>query len=308
MSVPDTQATVTEVEQLETENRRPTSDAWRYLRTSPMFWISAFVILVFVTMAAFPGLFTSVDPRYCPLQDARQAPGGAHLFGTDLQGCDVFARTVHGARSSILVGIIATLGTATLGTIIGTLSAYYGRWVDAVFSRLGEVFASIPLLLGSIIVLYSFPSNHGTPYLVVVGKVVLALIILGWPNLARLVRASALQVRNREYVVAAKGFGRSSLAIMGRHILPNAIAPTIAVATINLGAFIAAEATLSFLGIGLQPPAISWGIAISEASAIGYVRSAPHMLLFPAVFLSLTVLAFIALGNVLRDAFDPRLR
>ncbi len=225
-----------------------------------------------------------------------------------MQGCDVYTRTIHGARASILVGVLTTLGTTALGGLIGVISGYVGGWVDTLLSRVGEVFFAIPLLLGGIIILYSFPSSTDTPYLVVVAKVVAALVILGWPSLARLMRSSVLQVKPNEYVQAARALGASPWRIITQHILPNSLAAVLSVATINLGTYIAIEATLSFLGIGLQPPTISWGISISEASGLGYVQTAPWMLAFPSLFLSLTVLAFIMMGEVIRDALDPKLR
>ncbi len=290
------------------EARSLWSDAWIELRHNPLFWISSALILVFVLMAIVPSLFTRADPYYCVLTIARQIPSAAHIFGTDIQGCDVYARTVFGARSSILVGLFTTVATLLLGSLIGIFSGYLGGWVDAVLSRVGDVFFAIPLLLGGIIILYTFPSGLDAPYLLVVGKVVLALAVLGWPSIARLMRSSVMQVKPNDYVVAARALGAKPSRIVFSHILPNAIAPVVAVATINLGVYIAVEATLSFLGIGLQPPAISWGVAISEASGIGYVRSTPHMLLFPSMFLSMTVLAFIMLGESVRDALDPKLR
>lgn len=285
------------------------SDAWRELRRKPFFWVSLALILLFVVMATFPQLFTSIDPLHADLSRAREKPSfGGSLFGRDGQGHDVYARTIYGARSSILVGIFATLATTILGSIIGIMAGFFGGWADALLSRLGDVFFAIPLLLGGILILYTFPSDLQTPYLVVVGKVVMALAILGWPNIARLMRSSVLQVLPNDYVQAARALGASSPRIIISHILPNALAPVIVVATINLGAFIAAEATLSFLGIGLQAPVISWGLAISEASGIGLIRAVPHMLIFPSLFLSLTVLAFIMLGDSVRDALDPKLR
>jgi len=284
------------------------SDAWAELRRNPLFWVSLVLIAFFVVMAIAPGLFTRTDPTLCELSNARKAPSAEHWFGTDVQGCDVYARTIHGARSSILVGVLASLATALLGGLIGVVSGFFGGWVDGLASRIGDVFFAIPLLLGGIIILFTFPNPVGTPYLVVVLKVVAAIAILGWPSLARIMRSSVLQVKPNDYVQAARALGAGPWRIIVSHILPNAIAPVIVVATINLGAYIALEATLSFLGIGLQAPAISWGVAISEASGLGYVRSAPHMLLFPSIFLSLTVLAFILLGEAVRDALDPKLR
>lgn len=285
------------------------SDAWWEMRRRPMFWVSSALIVLMLLMAAFPGLFTSLDPKWNNLSIARQPPSAAHWFGTDVQGYDIYTRTIYGARSSILVGVLCTLGTTLLGSFVGLVSGFFGGWLDAVLSRVGEIFLAIPLLLGGIVILYTFPSVPGqTPYLVVVGKVVLAIVILGWPSIARLMRGSVLQVKPNEYVLAAKALGASNTRVIMSHVLPNATASVIAVSTINLGSYIAVEATLSFLGIGLQPPAISWGIAISDASSMGYLTSAPHMLFFPALFLSLTVLSFMMLGEVVRDALDPKLR
>lgn len=286
-------------------------DAWQTIRSRPMFWLSAVFIVFFIALAIAPQLFTNQDPfapGFCKLELARESPNPSALFGRDLIGCDVYTLTVYGARSSILVGTLATLATLLLGVPLGIVAGYLGGWVDTVLSRLADMFFAIPLLLGGIIIMYSFKLEPGTPYLFVVAKVVLAIGVLGWPNLFRLMRSSVLQVKPNEYVQAARALGASPLRIIVQHVLPNAIAPVIVVATIDLGAYIAVEATLSFLGIGLQPPAISWGLAISSASGLGYIAAAPHMLLFPSLFLSLTVLAFIMLGGVVRDALDPKLR
>ena len=239
---------------------------------------------------------------------ARQPPSSEAIFGYDTQGYDVYARTIYGARSSILVGVLTTLFTLVFGSAMGIIAGFFGGGIDAVLSRIGDIFFAIPLLLGGILVLYTFPSDLETPYLVVVLKVVIAMAIVGWPNLARLMRSSVLQVKPNDYVQAARALGASPSRIILSHILPNSLAPVIVVSTINLGAFIAVEATLSFLGIGLQPPAISWGLSISQASGIGLIRIAPHMLLFPSLFLVLTVLAFIMLGDAIRDALDPKMR
>lgn len=285
-------------------------DAWEDMSSRPAFWISSVLILIFIMMAIFPQLFTffspNPDPNLADLSKARQGPSGAAWFGYDSQGYDIYSRTIYGARASILVGTMTTIGVTILGGIIGLISGFFGGWIDNVLSRLGEIFWVIPLLLGGVLFLYTFPSNLETPYLVVVGKVVFVLSILGWPNIARIMRSAVLQVRNLDYVQAARALGATSPQIILKHVLPNSFTPVVVVATINLGVYIAVEATLSFLGIGLQPPTISWGIAISEASGLGLIRSAPHMLLFPSAFLSITVLAFIMLGDTVRDAFDPK--
>ena len=294
---------------VETRGTSQWASAWGELRRNPLFWIAAVLILLFVTMAAFPQLFTSTDPASADLARAREKPSlSGGIFGYDSQGYDVYARTIYGARASILVGILSTLATSLLGGVLGLVAGYRGGWLDAVLARIGEIFFALPLLLGGILFLFTFPNELNTPLIVQVLKIVAFIALLGWPQIARLMRSSVLQIKPNDYVQAARALGAGNTRILLGHILPNALAPVIVVATINLGAYIAAEATLSFLGIGLQPPAISWGIAISDGSAIGLIRVAPHMLLFPSIFLSLTVLAFIMLGDAVRDALDPKLR
>jgi oligopeptide transport system permease protein len=288
------------------EERSLASDAWRAMRRNPLFWVSAGLITIFVLMAVWPSLFTSTDPTNAILAKSRERPGADAWFGRDIQGYDIYARCVYGARASILVGVLCTLGTVLIGGIVGVMSGYQGGWLDSLMSRIGDVFFAIPLLLGAIIFLVSLPDFFNDNYFLIVLKVVLALVILGWPSLARLTRSSVIQVKPNDYVQAARALGASPNRIVRSHVLPNSLAPVIVVATINLGAYIAAEATLSFLGIGLQPPAISWGIDIS-AALVG-LRTTPHMLFFPSVFLSLAVLAFIMLGDVVRDALDPKNR
>jgi oligopeptide transport system permease protein len=289
-------------------SRSLAADAWRELRNRPMFWISSALILLFVTMAVFPQLFTNTDPTYADLNNARLLPSAEAWFGYDAQGYDVYARTVYGARASISVGILATAFTLVFGSFVGIIAGYRGGWLDSLIGRVAEIFLAIPILLGGILFLYTFPNDLDTPFAIAVSKVAFVIALLAWPTVTRLMRSSVLQVKPNDYVQAARALGASPMRIIGSHILPNATASVIVVSTINLGVFIALEATLSFLGIGLQPPIISWGSQISDASGIGLIQTAPHMLIFPSIFLSLTVLAFIMLGDCVRDAFDPRSR
>ncbi|MBM6400705.1 ABC transporter permease [Phycicoccus sonneratiae] len=280
------------------------SDAWRTMRRSPFFWISSALIAVFLLMAIWPSLFTSTDPTQAVLSDARVRPNSEAWFGRDIQGYDIYSRCIYGARASILVGLLSTVLTTLVGGTVGVFAGYAGGWTDTLLSRLGDIFFAIPLLLGAVIVLVTLPATDN--YFLIVLKVVLALVVLGWPSMARLMRSSVIQVKPNDYVQAARALGASPWRVIRSHIVPNALAPMIVVATINLGAYISAEATLSYLGIGLQPPTVSWGVDIS-AAVVG-MRTTPHMLFFPSLFLSLAVLAFIMLGDVVRDALDPKNR
>ena len=288
------------------EERSLASDAWRALRRNPVFWVAAVLIAVFLLMTIWPSLFTNTDPREAILAKSRERPNADAWFGRDIQGYDIYARCIYGARASILVGLFTTILTVLIGGTIGTMSGYLGGAWDATMSRIGDIFFALPLLLGAIIFLVSLPKFFNDNYFLVIMKVVLALAVLGWPSLARLMRSSVIQVKPSDYVQAARALGASPSRIVRSHVLPNAVAPLNVVATISLGGYIAAEATLSFLGIGLQPPAISWGIDIS--AAIVGLRTTPHMLFFPSLFLSLAVLGFILLGDAVRDALDPKNR
>ncbi|WP_042372767.1 ABC transporter permease [Streptacidiphilus neutrinimicus] len=274
-------------------------DAWRELRRNPIFIISGILIIFLVIVAIFPGLFDSTSPLQCDLSKSQQGPTSGHPFGFDTQGCDVYARTIYGARASITVGVFATLGTALLGTLLGGLAGFFGGWLDAVVSRIADIFFGIPILLGGLVFLSVIPSRS-------IWIVVAFIVVLGWPQLARIARGAVITARQQDYVTAARALGAGNSRLMLRHILPNSLAPIIVVATIALGTYISLEATLSYLGVGLKPPTVSWGIDISAAADT--FRNAPHMLLFPAGALCITILAFIMLGDAVRDALDPKLR
>jgi ABC-type dipeptide/oligopeptide/nickel transport system permease subunit len=276
------------------------ADAWRDLRRRPVAVGSAVVILLVSSMATFPTLWTRTDPRDCDISLSKAEPSGRHLFGANELGCDYYAMTIYGAKASITVALFATALVVLTGGLFGMVAGFYGGWVDGVLSRLTDIFFALPFLLGALVFLSMLRSQS-------VWTVVLAFATLGWPGLARIVRASVLSTKNMDYVQAARALGAGDRRLLFRHILPNASAPAIVVATIALGGYVASEATLSYLGIGLQPPTISWGIMINQGQS--WVTSGyPHLLLFPAAFLSATVLAFILLGDALRDALDPKLR
>ncbi|WP_338672751.1 ABC transporter permease [Streptomyces sp. SCSIO 30461] len=275
------------------------SDAWSDLRRNPVFVSSALVILFLVVISLWPSLIASGNPLDCDLAKAQQGSQPGHPFGFDGQGCDVYTRVVYGARTSVAVGVCATLGVALLGSVLGGLAGYFGGLADSLLSRLTDVFFAIPVVLGGLVLLSVVTSNTIWP---VIGF----MVLLGWPQITRIARGSVISVRQNDYVQAARALGASPRRLLVRHIAPNAVAPVIVVATIALGTYVALEATLSYLGVGLRPPTVSWGIEISAASP--YIRNAPHMLLWPAGALAITVLAFIMLGDAVRDALDPRLR
>ncbi|WP_327325869.1 ABC transporter permease [Streptomyces sp. NBC_01210] len=275
------------------------SDAWRDLRRNPVFIISGLIILFLVFIAIWPQSIATQNPLQCDLAKAQQGSQPGHPFGFNAQGCDVYTRTVYGARTSVTVGVCATLGVALLGSALGGLAGFFGGASDAVLSRVTDIFFGIPVVLGGLVLLSVVTSTTVWP---VIGF----MVLLGWPQLSRIARGSVITAKQNDYIQAARALGASNSRILLRHISPNAIAPVIVVATIALGTYIALEATLSYLGVGLKPPTVSWGIDISSASP--YIRNAPHMLLWPAGALAVTVLAFIMLGDAVRDALDPKLR
>jgi len=276
------------------------SDAWRQLRRSAIFWIGAVLGLVFLAMALFPSVLArGVDPRACDLSNSKAAPSAGHLLGYDIQGCDYLANVVYGARNSLLIGVLGVLGVLLLGVVVGAIAGFYGGLIDSLLSRLTDIFYALPLVLGALVLLRS--TGERGPV-----AVAIALALFGWMTAMRLVRSQVIAVKSSDYVAAARAMGASNTRILVRHILPNAVAPVLVYATITIGILIAAEATLTYLGVGLQAPAISWGLQIATGQTS--LRSAPHLVLFPSIALTLAVMAFILMGDALRDALDPRQR
>ena len=277
------------------------SDAWGDLRRNPLFWIGGVLGVGFVLLALFPGVFArGADPRACDLANSKQKPSAEHLFGFDQQGCDYLANVAYGARNSLIIGLLAVLVVLVLGLIVGAFSGFFGGVVDSVLSRLADVFYAVPFILGAIVVLRSGALGRG------VVAVAIALAAFGWMTAMRLVRSQVIAVKSSDYVAAARAMGASNGRILVRHILPNAVAPVLVYTTITIGVLIAAEATLTYLGVGLQRPSISWGLQIDAGQSL--LRTAPHLVFFPSLILTLTVMAFIMIGDALRDALDPRQR
>lgn len=283
--------------------RSASADAWRVLRRNPIFWVASLIALIVIVMACWPSLFTSADPTACDINRQMAGPSGAAIFGYNFQGCDVYASAVYGARNSLLVGGGAAVLAGVIAMLVGMISGYFGGWADAVISRLVDIILAIPLLLGAIVLMKRVPSDSQSLRLIALIGI---LGLLGWTTAARVVRSSVITAKQQDYVAAARMLGAGNGRIMWRHMLPNVVAPFLVIITIALGAFIASEATLSFLGVGLKSPSQSWGIDIADAR--GHMREKIMPLAVPSVFLALTVLAFIMLGDAIRDAFDPKLR
>lgn len=276
-------------------------DAWRDMRRRPMFYISGVLILLVTLVALFPTLFTQVPPDLdCQLSNSNGPPAPGHILGYTKQGCDIFSRIVHGTSTSLSVGVIVVVMTTILGIFFGAIAGFYGRWVDAVLSRVGDIFFSIPYILAAVVVMSVFSAYRN------VFIISLAIGIFAWPSTARVLRAEILRVKNSDFVMAATAIGVSRFRILMRHVMPNSLAPVIVVTTMSLAAAIVAEATLSFLGVGLPTTFMSWGNDISQAQSD--LRTAPQALIYPSIALSITVLAFIMMGEVIRDALDPKER
>ncbi|BCZ22466.1 ABC transporter permease [Mycobacterium senriense] len=274
-------------------------ETWRKLHRRPKFVVAAVLILLILLVALFPGLFTHADPGYADPGQSLRSPSAAHWFGTDLQGHDIYARTIYGARASVTVGLGATLLVFVVGGVLGAFAGFYGGWLDAVISRVTDIFFGLPLLLAAIVLMQVL--HHRT-----VWTVIAILALFGWPQIARIARGAVLEVRGSDYVLAAKALGMSRFQTLLRHALPNAVGPVIAMSTIALGAFIVTEATLSYLGVGLPTSVVSWGGDINLAQT--RLRAGSPILFYPAGALAMTVLAFMMMGDALRDALDPASR
>ncbi|MCK6210952.1 ABC transporter permease [Georgenia sp. EYE_87] len=276
------------------------SEAWHKLRRRPLFWVAAAIIALVVVVAAFPSLFTSQNPRFCELSNSLGGSAAGHPFGFDKQGCDIYSRVIYGARPSVIVGVLTTLAVLIIGTVMGAVAGFFGGWFDTILSRITDIFFAIPLTLAAIVIMQLFSENRTSL------TVVAVLASFGWTQIARITRGSVMSVKNNDYVTAAKSLGVSRISALTKHILPNAAAPIIVYATVALGTFIVAEATLSFLGIGLPPNVVSWGGDISIAQQS--LRTRPEVLFYPAGALAITVLGFIMMGDAVRDALDPKVR
>ncbi len=302
--------------------RRPTGlwrDAWRRLARNR----AAVVSLVYIVVLVFVALFASAIAPYAfqaqDLEATDLGPTATHLFGTDNLGRDELSRLVYGSRISLAVALVDVLIVLAVGVPLGLAAGFFGRWVDTLVMRTVDVLLAFPSLLLVIVVityLRAVLDQPEGPLLAVVGAldgatggllgVFIALGLVSWLTVARLVRGQVLSLKEKEFVEAARMVGATNRRIMTRHLLPNTLAPIIVAATFGIPGAIAAEAGLSFLGLGVRPPFPSWGILIAEG--VRTMRAFPHELVFPASVLAITLICFNFLGDGLRDALDPRLK
>ena len=280
--------------------------AWSFLKrllSNPITGFGALVLATFVVMALLAPQLAPFDPG-APSLRVRLAPpswaGGPeqHLLGTDHLGRDILSRLIYGSRVALAISVVGVTLQALLGIALGVLAGYFGGWLDTAISRLIDTLIAIPNTILYLTVLAVFgPSIIG---------LVLVIGLVGWTTFARVVRAETLSVRNREFVEAARALGQHTPIVLLRHVLPSILAPIIVIATLNVATVIILEASLSFLGFGVQPPTVTWGRMLADGR--NYVATAWWLATFPGLFITLLCLAFIFLGDRLRDVLDPRLR
>jgi peptide/nickel transport system permease protein len=280
------------------EHASPSRLAWRRFRRNRLAMASLIVLLTIVTLAFLAPWISPYDPARTDTSALRQPPSLAHPFGTDGSGRDMFARVLYGARISLTVGFLAVSIYLVIGTVLGAISGYLRGPVDSVIQRTTDAVMAFPAL---IIIIALVPVLGPS-----LTSIVLVLGLLGWPGVCRIVRAEFLSLREREFTLAARGLGAGPGRIIVRHLLPNVAGPLIVVATFGMAEAIIAEAGLSLLSLGIQPPDTSWGLLLSAARDVGLIAARPWLWIFPGAALAITVLAINFVGDGIRDALDPR--
>ncbi|WP_059049612.1 nickel transporter permease [Paenibacillus senegalimassiliensis] len=276
----------------------PWRDAWRAFRRNKIAMAGLIMIVFFVLIALLAPVIAPYDYKAQELADRLKPPSSEHWFGTDDLGRDLFTRVLYGARISLWVGTFSVVGSIILGTLLGILAGFYGKWVDMIISRMFDILLAFPsILLAIAIVAILGPSLQNA---------LLAIAIVNIPTYGRLVRAKVLGLKNEEYITAARSIGMKDSGILLRHILPNSLTPIIVQGTLGIATAIIEAAALGFLGLGAQPPAPEWGKMLSDSRQ--FIATAPWTVVFPGVSIMLTVLAFNLMGDGLRDALDPRMK
>jgi peptide/nickel transport system permease protein len=277
--------------------RRP--GVWQRFRRHRVAMIGAIILLVLTAGSLGASVLTPNDPNKVDISAYRKGPDASHLLGTDSSGRDVLSRLLHAGRVSLSVGVVAVAIYTAIGVTLGSFSGFYGGRVDSVIMRFADIVLSFPALILIITVVSALgPSIY---------NIMLVIGLLGWPPIARIVRALFLSLREREFVLASRTIGVPNVRIIFRHILPNAIAPVIVAATFGMANAILLEAGLSFLGLGVQPPTPSWGNMLTDAQSLTVLESMPWLWIPPGAMIALAVLSINFLGDGLRDALDPHL-
>ncbi|WP_195972804.1 ABC transporter permease [Clostridium thermobutyricum] len=273
-------------------------DAFRRLKKNKVAMASLIVLLILVLMCIVQPMIAGDNYKIQNLDEMNLGPSLKHLFGTDSLGRDLFDRIWIGGRVSLLIAFVGTLIECTFGILYGGISGYFGGKLDSIMMRIVEILNSIPYLI--IVILISVRLGTG------IIPLIIALVLTGWTGIARMVRGEVMKLKNSEYVMASKALGGSSFRIILKHMLPNTIGIIIVYITFDIPSYIFAEAFLSFIGLGIQPPETSWGAMASAGQQV--MLFYPSQLIFPAMFIALTMLTFNLFGDGLRDALDPRLR
>lgn len=271
---------------------------WRRLHADARARLGLGTVTALVLLALLAPFIARYSPTAIDLAGQLQHPSFAHWMGTDYQGRDVWARIVYGARISLSVGVVSQAIALALGVTLGLVSGFYGRWIDESIMRLADITLAFPTLLLLIAMAAAFQPSLSTVFI--------TIGVVGWAGMARIVRGQVLVTRQLEFVQAARALGATDRRILVRHLLPNVVAPVIIAATLGVAGAIMAEAALSFLGLGVQPPTPSWGAMIADARDLLQLRTAPWTSVFPGLAIGAAVLGFNLLGDALRDALDPR--
>ncbi|AKG33509.1 MULTISPECIES: nickel transporter permease [Paenibacillus] len=276
----------------------PWRDAWKAFRKNKTAMLGLGIIVFFILIALLAPFIAPYDYKEQVLMDRLKAPSAAHWFGTDDLGRDMFTRIIYGARISLWVGFFSVIGSIIVGTLLGVLAGFYGRWIDMLISRLFDILLAFPsILLAIAIVAILGPSLQNALY---------AIAIVNIPTYGRLVRAKVLSLKSEEYITAARAIGMKNTRILLTHILPNSLTPIIVQGTLGIATAIIEAAALGFLGLGAQPPEPEWGKMLSDSRQ--FIQKAPWTVVFPGLSIMLTVLGFNLMGDGLRDVLDPRMK
>jgi peptide/nickel transport system permease protein len=310
LSAPGQALLVEPAEHREPESESPTrvtkasrgqfADMWRRFRRNKLSMIGLAVVAVLVVLGIIQPIISPFDPYDQNLLNTLQSPNGDHWFGTDILGRDLFAGMLYGLKLALIVGVATMLGSMLLGVLLGAIAGYRGRFSDGLIMRITDIFLAFPFLIGAILVVRTFGSG--------VTQVIIALVILGWPTAARLMRGQILSLRESEYVEAARSIGASDTRIVSRHILPNAIQPVFIYSFTSIGVAVVAMASLAYLGVGVPPDTPEWGRLINQGIEQVQVPGKDFLWMFPSAAICLTTLAFAFVADGLRDALDPKLR